>query len=320
MNNFITIYSEACDSMRPSITSEEMITQYLLGELSQEECLKIEETFFEDNTFFQQMLIIEAELTDDYVNGTLQGESKERFKTRLLKNSERNGDLALSRLLIDTAANASKNSTNDYEPNTLKYRLKNFFSTFLGNTLAPKIAWATLAFMLLIAPWVIWKNSREEANREVAAVNKEDKIENNNITPASLVPENIPNENQAKPAVNKAKPTKKPNIASIALIARSLRSEGETNLLKIPSRVSVIRFQLKTEESIYKHYKVIIQSPEGQEHYKRSGIKPTKNNNITITIPSKTLSTGDYIVVLSGSTKEEEFQDIAKYWLQIEKE
>ncbi|PYS70334.1 MAG: hypothetical protein DMF69_13855 [Acidobacteria bacterium] len=54
--------------------SEQMMTRYLLGELSESEQSVLEKEYFTDPQFFDQMLKIENELVDDYVRGRLSKE------------------------------------------------------------------------------------------------------------------------------------------------------------------------------------------------------------------------------------------------------
>jgi hypothetical protein len=62
-----------------------LLTRYLLGELSQSECDRLEQDCLADDRLFEQLEAIEAELTDDYVRGTLRGQKRRQFEKRALQ-------------------------------------------------------------------------------------------------------------------------------------------------------------------------------------------------------------------------------------------
>ena len=49
--------------------SEQNIRQYLLGELSDQEHVEIEDRAFEDQRVLEQILAVEQDMIDDYVSG-----------------------------------------------------------------------------------------------------------------------------------------------------------------------------------------------------------------------------------------------------------
>jgi cellulose synthase/poly-beta-1,6-N-acetylglucosamine synthase-like glycosyltransferase len=55
-----------------------------VGELAEEECIRIESTFLEDDQVFEELLVVEAELAQDYVQGALTGNRRAAFEKRLL--------------------------------------------------------------------------------------------------------------------------------------------------------------------------------------------------------------------------------------------
>lgn len=66
--------------MEPTQETTELMTRFLLGQLSDEERKVVEERFLTDDEYFAQLLIMEDSLVDDYVLGRLSGDQ--------LKNTE----------------------------------------------------------------------------------------------------------------------------------------------------------------------------------------------------------------------------------------
>jgi anti-sigma factor RsiW len=63
--------------------SEELFSMYLLGELPEDDLVRLEELLFADDAYYEQLLIVEDELRYDYAQGLLDPERRERFEKRL---------------------------------------------------------------------------------------------------------------------------------------------------------------------------------------------------------------------------------------------
>src|SRR5262249_37434007 len=90
------------DSRQPD--SKEMI-EYLLGEMHEEQKIIFEQACLEDDQLFEELLAVEAELTDDYARGALTESKREAFEHRLLNSPGSTEQLQLSRLLTQESAN-----------------------------------------------------------------------------------------------------------------------------------------------------------------------------------------------------------------------
>jgi anti-sigma factor RsiW len=75
----------------------ELIMQYLLGELAEEEQGQLEERFFADDVLYQEVRAVERELIDRYVLGKLTGRERARFERRFLSSPQRREKVALAR-------------------------------------------------------------------------------------------------------------------------------------------------------------------------------------------------------------------------------
>jgi len=77
----------------------EKIREYLLGKASSEDSAFVEERFLGDEEFYQQLLVVEDELIDQYLAGLLPDEEKEPFETYFLAAPERREKLRFTRNL-----------------------------------------------------------------------------------------------------------------------------------------------------------------------------------------------------------------------------
>jgi anti-sigma factor RsiW len=74
--------------MKTDARDEELMTRYLLGELSETEQLLVEERFFTDEEFSERLLALENELKYDYARGALSPQARARFERRFLATDE----------------------------------------------------------------------------------------------------------------------------------------------------------------------------------------------------------------------------------------
>lgn len=79
---------------------DKLINRYLLGDLSDEECERLEERFFADDQHFSQMLDSEDELLDSYVGGGMPEPDRQRFEEQLLKTPRARQRLEVYRMLL----------------------------------------------------------------------------------------------------------------------------------------------------------------------------------------------------------------------------
>jgi anti-sigma factor RsiW len=75
--------------MKQRADSEKLMIRYLLGDVPEDEQIRIEERFFTDDEYFEQLLALEDDLIDDYVNGELTDREREQFEEYFLASPAR---------------------------------------------------------------------------------------------------------------------------------------------------------------------------------------------------------------------------------------
>ena len=91
--------------MKTDCVNEELMIQYLLGELSEQDCLDFEQATFENDQLFEELLAVEAELTDDYVRGLLTEQADAWFYKRNVSNLQNDPTTRLEYDLFNWAWN-----------------------------------------------------------------------------------------------------------------------------------------------------------------------------------------------------------------------
>lgn len=87
-------------TMKERAESEAHFIRYLLGELPEQEQVRLEEVFFVDDGYFEQLLVAEDELRYEYAQGLLDTASSERFEERFASTTGGRGKLAFATELI----------------------------------------------------------------------------------------------------------------------------------------------------------------------------------------------------------------------------
>ena len=81
------------------MSSEKLVRQYLLGELSEEDREAVEDRLFGDVAFLEAVEVAETTLMDEYVAGELSGPERKRWEGYLAAHPKSRERLALSRAL-----------------------------------------------------------------------------------------------------------------------------------------------------------------------------------------------------------------------------
>ncbi len=246
-------------------TNDALLTRYLLGELSAEECSKVERDCLDDDKFFEQLEAIEAELADDYVRGALDRRRRKQFEKRVLNTQ---GGLALiesSNIMIGSDARRRP----PISPWKASMAVAAALTFFVG------LGWFTL--------------ERHPPLKQVAT---------------SVAP-------KAAPVSATPSGVKAPPIATFVLISGSVRGEGETNEIKIPSNAKTVRFRIDLLSNEYRTYDASLNRVEGQRLFVQNHLKP-RRSTLFVELPASKLPSGTSILTLTANA-----EPVAKYVIRV---
>src|SRR4051812_3826365 len=82
----------------------ELITSYLLGELSEDERSRLEERYFADAELSHEVQAVRDELVDAYVRGRLPQRERERFETYFMASPRRRERVEFAAALLQSSA------------------------------------------------------------------------------------------------------------------------------------------------------------------------------------------------------------------------
>ncbi|MEA2174854.1 MAG: hypothetical protein QOD00_2446 [Blastocatellia bacterium] len=292
--------------MDQNLDKDRVVVRYLLGELSDEEQVRLEEKYFGDDEFFEQVLVVEDELIDAYVGGELSARERELFEKRFSLSEKHHQRLAFARLLnkSQTPATAA-DRTGTPAPEPVSWWRSGFGFLRAQN---PIIQFAPLALLLLIAlalfSLVRW---RQQSGPSQSLAQQQ---ENREPPPANVRPKQ---NSQGRPP------------ATLLLVPGSVRSVGTANTLSIPTDAEQATVQIILEEDSYKLYRAEIKRVGGhavpllKDGLVESQATDAGERALVLKIPAQLLAAGDYQLRLGGVTAGQKTETIADYNFRVVK-
>lgn len=321
--------------------SEQIMTRYLLGELSESEQAELEEKYFTDPQAFDQLLRIESELVDDYVRGQLSAQARERFEGHYLTHPRRRARAKF--------AEALATRLNELEaPGNVSAQARAGVSWWQRLTGALRVQRWALGFstafaLLLIMLGGIWsfiesrrlrrelaqtqaaqagRQSRElELEQLVAAERRRAEQLREELERAQQTAQTLPS-----PAVSPtaAAPPTAPTYVTLLLSVGGTRNTdtGPPQTLLIPPGTALARLQIRLKEHDYPSYSLSLQRVGGEEIFSRGKIQPRAlktGASMNIEVPANKFSTGDYLLTLSGVNQDGSVDELSKMLFRVEK-
>lgn len=325
---------------------ENLLRRYLLGELTADECARVEDAAFADAETLALVQTTENDLIDEYARGELSAVEKHNFERMFLTSAERKTKIEFARTFAESEE--KKIAPSQIETSAPQTKGKGFWQTLSGWRLQPQLAFGALALLvLLVGGSLIFFNSRkndtEIVRRENAngapspqtpnqAANDSSNRSAPNFSPPSSVETSPAPEksNQNKPAniqptpMPAAPPPIKnapaaPTFATLFFSAGMTRGGGESLQLKLSPNVKNARFVFDLEKGDeYKTYEIELRNKSGALVTKRRAFRAA-TRGITINVPAAKLPAGNYEAVLRGIADENQGATIGYYDFEIVK-
>jgi len=313
--------------------SEQMMTRYLLGELSESERADLERRYFADSAFFERLSQCESDLMDDYARGRLSPETRERFEKAYLADPERRARLRFSEALVAKLDREVSPGLIPQEAETTSWWQK-LFVPFIGGQRALAFSFAVLLLMVLGSAWLLLRTSRlrnelaqtraTEAAREQHERELQQQLIDEQARNQQLIAELDRERAQPTPEVGIASPKNTaPAFVSLLLVASGVRgAETRSPTLSIPAGTQEVRIELKTVENEYQSYQLELHALGGKAIFDRKKVKPTMTKsgaNFGFSVPASRFTSGDYILTLKGVMPTAEVEDVSKSLFRVEK-
>lgn len=315
--------------------SEQTISRYLLGDLTESEQSALEEKYFADTQVFDEVVRTENELVDGYARGLLTSDLLERFAQNYLAHPGRRDRARFAQAL---AAKLEKIEADRAVADAMFGQLpwwQRLLPTFHGRNKAFAFSLSLALFLLMLGAGVLFfktRRLREELAQTQAAHEAQEQREHdlqqqlaNERTRVNDLKADL---NRERAQVNEAQPEvpatqTSPAFVTLLLTVGGIRGAdtGSAAKLIIPKGTEQVRIQLNLKEDGYSNYRVELHAIGGKTIFDRQGVKPKtlKSGSIFVVIlPAKSLATGDYLLTLRGVRPDGEVDDVSKSIFRVE--
>ena len=304
------------------------LKKYLLGDMSAEDQQCLEQRLLIDSAAFEELKCTEDELIDDYLEGTLSGNEREKFESFFLSAPERQQKLSFAKALKRyTAAHREKKKS--------WLIWENSWQAFWH----PRnriLKWALAASLLFLIGGVSW--SALQISRLQLALDHEQTGARKSQTQlkrmqsqyleltASLELEQALSGRLKQEVANlqraqKSGPSILPAQIKPALLSteqRRLIQQGSDGIqeIEVPSGEGLVKLELKMEPLKYPQYQAALQRVGGDK------IRTQTESSIQgqfsgLSISTELLTRGDYELRLSGITAAGEIEEIDDYYFRV---
>ncbi len=264
----------------------EKMKQYLLGKLSPENLIALEEKLLRDVDFYEQVLIAEDDLVDDYLADHLSGPERERFESYFSISPERRQKVrfgkALRRYILAEGVKVSAPERSQELSAADKRSWSKPGFVLWPFKLSPVFGLAliiTVCLALFAVSRMVFRGPSFRASVQ--------------------------------------KPLLKSTI--IALVPGSTRSEGVTPRISIPPGVDSARLQLELKRNDYPAYKAELLN-DTSVLATSEPMKPEVNGGrilVYLAVPAGVLKPGDYQVRLSGISNRNGVEVVDRYPFRV---
>jgi hypothetical protein len=318
--------------------------RYLLGTLSENERIRMEESFFADDARFDELELAEDQLIDAYVRNELPGEERQQFESQLRASPRLVERVHFASALAERAANfLPKEDEHSVDPVFLVRPAPNaapgWTERFLGHHAGFRLAFATCLLLVMISSTALvamWSHLRSETDRiagERASFQREKKETerqlNEQKTKASQLEDALQRErekrNQDLKLIEGHQSRQKPKdygrfastLATILLTSGAMRGGpgGQPELIIGPGKTTAV-LHLELEKNDYPTYNVVIKSVDGIFVTRKKHLKP-HNRQLRVSLPTRILPANDYMIHVEGVTATGQVESVNDYDLHV---
>ena len=298
------------------------IVPYLLGELSPEEQNEFEDQYFNDDSLFEEISIVEDELIEAQVYGELSGSRLKRFKDQFAE-PVRQQKLDFTKALLQYAQAQPQlvPAASIQTPPVRPSRLRLFFQQLV---LAPR--WLVLACALSIVVGSIsliylirarrevnqLRNDRADLEQRARQLEEKSAAQDTRIeqlaSELDRTREGLKHGPQPAGSPEPSGPGqmagRSGNVATGVIIARLVRGgKPGTQALRVSPAATVLRLQVIIEKGNHESYQLII-ADDGNEVFRQNQLKSQQTSNqnfISVEVPLRQISPGRrYLLTVSG--------------------
>jgi len=272
-----------------AIKEQAAIRQYLLGEVPPEDLPQLEERLLTDGAFYEELLIIEDELIDQYLSGELTKSERRGFETHFVLAPDRRQKVRFAQALnkyvsVAGAAHPVKDRTAEKSPegatDVPQPPLKKPLFSFLPFR-NPVLSYSLAAVVLLLVcgvSWLAWNNLRNPVSQESG------------------------------------------KVLTVVLTPGLTRGDGDIKRITVNPDTGTVQLRLNLIRDDHANYRITVLADGQSSVWTRDHVQARNDAGtkvIVADIPAKSLAPGDYQVKISGQLTQGSFEDIASYRFHV---
>lgn len=285
--------------------TDNLMIRYLLGSATEDEQLQIEERFFQDDDAYLELQALEDELRYEYAQGGLSSEQRKQFEARFLKTPDDRKKVELAGSVLGKLNQVRAETPAPVETRQAKP------SWFASLFTSPRFSFAASAAALLIVAAGSWfAVDSMRLRQEVASLEQRQK------QIASDAQQQVA---QARQELDKERarskeqaPKTSPANFGFLLAPGLVRSTDGIKRLAIPRGAQEVQLQFDVKvKGDFASYRAELQDLDGTTLWSGKVSQPS------VSIPSRILPPGDYVVMLKGITASGESRDAGEFYFQV---
>jgi hypothetical protein len=295
---------------------------YLLGELAEEESVRVEDQYFSSDAYLELLQAVEAQLMDDYVRDRLTSEKKRRFEERYLGSPQGREGVRFALALKSVVAMVSEGVRGGRASD---WRLS-FHPSIAINTL-------TLVMLVLLAglggSWLLWRNYElTEGIRRLES--KYTQLEGDFPALAQQLERmreeserlrgELDSERERRAALEKriADRAVTPQGVVSFVFPSAIRGQATApRVILVPSTSNRVDLQLLIDGGPgYIRYRAVLRRGSGEEVW--GGVLDSPiDGSLRMSLPAGTFASGPYEIVVYGLTRPSSEEELAYYEFQV---
>lgn len=318
--------------MKWNALDEKTMMEYLLGELDEEKRNTVEERYFADDMYFEQLLAVEDDLINKYLGGELSLFQSENFEKSLLSSPERRKKVEFAKMLREYIAEQDSPDPKSFAEKIFRWRLP--FSALSSNKFVVGFSFAAVVLLLIFSN--LWWNQRNSVLRSRISL-----IESEQLTwqeqERVLREQNVIQQEQLNQLTEQLEQEKLmiaqlqedirdsrlplPSVISFELFAGLTRSAEDQNPLILFPNTRIVELQMEIPvKKVYQNYVVVLETVEGREILRQQGLQPLdtpRGKFAVLLLPASTLFSDTFILTLQGMIAPEETEVISTYTFDL---
>lgn len=312
---------------------DQLMTRYLLGDISEDDRDRIEERFFADESYYQNLLLAEDDLIYDYLRGALRPDQHKKIESRRAVSVALNRKVrAVESLMhIDVASICDETSITEASPPGWRQTIAGLFvfrKPAIGLAVASALLIASAGYYLVTETGRLRTEiARIEAERETERLDalEVERRMRREIDEMQLRSEILSSETErqkqlraeAQEDVRRLR-SNHSTVASFILMPGITRGRDEPERLVIPKGIRRVEFKLDLEgEEKHNSFRVELRTTGGNLMWSqviRSASETASGKTVAVRLPASILINGEYEITLLGSTGAEAFETVYYYY------